>query len=228
MAADPLATAQVIVDGPWRHAAAARTACRAGAASWSAFVDTAAPPAPRLLGRVDFARCCRQAAAEFAGPHDRPVRLVPLWAGSAEEEPAADWFVAHAIQMDEGAFSVVESGPQYHDAATALPRMATCRARVWRVAHVVESRSYSPEIPLLARRGAYGVLASEVIELMSVEETEGEPLARPTAVVPAFGSWFEPRTGGLSSHPTLKRNGGSEAHVPNEMDRLTLVEAQKA
>ena len=31
-----------------------------------------------------------------------------------------------------------------------------------------------------------------------------------------------------SLDPTLKRNGGSEAHVPNEMDRLTLVEAQKA
>jgi hypothetical protein len=196
MSADSI-TAQAILDGKWTHAAKARKACLAGA--WSAFVEEVAPPSPVIVGRFDLSACRRLAADTFAGPREATVTLVPTWVGdNPDEDVAASWYVGHVMGVDDEPLRVVENGPRDSDAAPAVDRFIACKANVWRVAHVVLTRNYSPEIPLLLRRGDYGVIAAEVIEVVSAEVATGAALPRPNASIPPFCVWLEPRVDGLS------------------------------
>jgi hypothetical protein len=90
---------------------------------------------------------------------------------------------------------VQEVGPfiAVNDASPRADALWECTVRRWTAATVVESHSYAPEIPLLLRAGAFGVLALQVDEVLSVDVRETAPLPRPTREVPMFASWFEPR-----------------------------------
>lgn len=134
----------------------------------------------------------------FEGPQEATVRLIPVWAGDVPDEvPAATWYAVHAVEGVGEPLVIIERGEYLADASQRLDCVVDCRARRWRVGHVVETRSYSPEIELALRAGEHGVLENVIYELLSVEPKEDVALARPTLVVPAFSVWFEPRVAGL-------------------------------
>jgi hypothetical protein len=188
--------AQAIIDGPWQHKARALDACRRG--TWAAFVAATAPPRPALLGRWSHGACVRHAATMFAGPRRVAIDLIPVWAGGGEDEvPSTDWHVAHARCIDGGALCICETGPVDRDADPCLDLRVSCQARRWEVGHVVQTRHYSPEIPLALRRGELGVMAGEILEVIELEARPGTPLPRPISEVPPFCSWYEPRVAGL-------------------------------
>lgn len=184
--------AQKILDGRWMHAARARDACRRGA--WAAFVRDTAPKPPSLFGgRGDYRRCLERAEASLQAPSTIEVVIVPLWVCSTEDDTSTEWVTAHGLWTSEQTLSVKEVGPHFDDAAVCSDAMVECTVRAWRASTVVESRSYSPEIPLEVRAGAYGVLAISVDEVISVKVIEADPIPRPAREVPMFASWFEPR-----------------------------------
>jgi hypothetical protein len=202
MNGDLIAMAQTIVDGPWQHATRARSACQSG--SWTAFVNSVTPPAPILWGRWDLASCRELAAGTCEEPKDVVLRIFPLWVGeNPSEEPAASWYLDHAMSIDDQPLSVIGSAPIGRDADPAIDRPTVCEARVWRAAVVVEARSYSAEVPMLLRQGSYGVLAMRIVEILRAESASGEALPRPNITVPPFCTWCEPRAGGLDRMTAL-------------------------
>ncbi len=207
MTSSLLPTAQRIVDGPWQHASGAREACAGGPSAWAAFVETSAPLAPFVFGRLDHARCRDDAAMRFIGPVEVMVRLLPVWACEAFEEPRDGWVRAHAIAVATEPFEAQETRPFVEDAEPALDVALTCKARSWITAVVVETGSYAPGVALLARRGAYGVLERRVLELLAVEADAGEPQPRPSSIVPAFSTCFEPRSSTEVLPYELRRRG---------------------
>ena len=96
-----IAIVQRVLDGPWRHASAARQACRDGA--WAAFVRGAAPARPTLFGRGDHARCIVLAESAPTGPILGSLELVPLWGCLTYETPADDWVAVHGAPEDRQA-----------------------------------------------------------------------------------------------------------------------------
>jgi hypothetical protein len=135
----------------------------------------------------------------FAGPREVTVELVPAWAGDVPDEvPAASWFAVHAMRVDGGAISIIETGEFLEDAEPRAEHAIRCRARHWSVGNVVLARSYAPDIELALRGSQFGVLAGDLYELTSAEAVPGTPRARPAQVVPAFSCWFEPRIDGLT------------------------------
>lgn len=196
MSTELAAVAQAILDGKWRHAAAARAACRDG--SWAAFVARTAPPRPVLLGRFDHAACVERAVAMFSGPREVDFELLPIWVVDNEEEPSAEWVRAHATRVEGEPLARAEPGPLLEDAEPLLDVRVHGRARMWSVGNVAPSRSYAPGIELALRRGELCVVAGLVLDVVSVEATPHPPRARPTLVAPPFCVWVEPRVEGLS------------------------------
>ena len=193
---DDRETVQRIVDGKWRFAARAREACARG--EWRAFVKEHAPPVPRLFGRREIEECRARAIEAFSGPRAVAVRLVPTWVADADEGESDQWFMGHALFQGDAAPGATEIGPRSEDVELRVDRAVVCEARAWRVAYVVESRSYAPDIAMLFRGERHSVLEGEVIEIASARAEDGAPVPRPRVVVPPFASWFEPRVDGLS------------------------------
>ena len=194
-----IATCQALVDGPWQHAVAARAACVAG--TWEAFVVGSAPAAPLLVGRLDFAACLRLATGATEPPEEVDVELIPLWAGdNPDDDDAASWFVAHGMKLGAKPLHVVEAGPIGHDAARPLHALVSCRARVWSRTVVVDASSYSADVPLRLRRGGYGALEIQVMEILTARSVDGgEALPRPTEIVPMFSRRYRPRVTGVGA-----------------------------
>jgi hypothetical protein len=190
-----LDAAQAIVDGPWRHAARARHACVEG--QWRRFIAATSPRAPRLIGRFDHAACVTAAATMCTGPEAVVVDVVPVWACSADECASRVWVAVHAMRIGGDNVCIVESGPHDVDARPSLSHAVTCRARRWRIANVVDSRSYAPDIAMSVRRGAYGVVAGDVLALDDISAAVGDAQPPPHVEVPPFCTWFEPRVSGV-------------------------------
>ncbi len=194
-----LATLQRLLDGPWRHAAASRAACRDNA--WEAF-QCEQMPTPgwhRPLLRRSYEQCLERAVSLVSGPVDVVLDIIPIWvADTHETEGSADdyWFRGHAVRV--GPFGKGESGPMLDDADPAVDVRYRCEAVQWTVGNIVHSRSYAPSIELELRHAVYGVLPGDVLELNAVETVNGDPLPRPTIGVPPFCSWVEPRVTGLA------------------------------
>lgn len=140
MRSDLATIAQKILDGSWRHAQAARVACQER--SWAAFVERVAEPRALLIGRFARAACVDLAASMFSGPLETTYEIVPVWASSAEEEPFAEWFLAHAVRVGDEPFGLAETSPIFQDAALSLSARVTGRLRQWRVGHVVPTSAY--------------------------------------------------------------------------------------
>jgi hypothetical protein len=192
-AAAKVLSAQTLLQGPWKHAKAARDACRAG--NWQDFAISIAPPRPFLCGRADYRRCLALATTAARGPELRTLTIVPLWACGTGEEPASEWIAIHGISQAGEKLYPQESGP-FIGVADAEPRVDAlwvCTVRRWRAAVVAHSWAYSPEIPLLLRAGKYAAIEVAIDEVVAVDEQICARRERPNREVPAFASWFEQR-----------------------------------
>lgn len=185
--------AQRILQGKWRHASAALAACQRDA--WASFAREVAPPRPLLVGRHDHGRCLALAERSLTGPVPRKLTLVPLWACSTEEEVSAEWVAVHGIAEPGEPLQVQETGPfiALGDASPCADAVWECTVRRWTAATVVESRSYSPEIPMKLRAGAFALCEVQLDEVVAVDAHASAALPRPTREVPIFASWFAPR-----------------------------------
>lgn len=188
-----VAIAQRILDRRWRHADAARTACREG--SWATFVRSIMPPRPSFVGRLDHAKCLALAERSLEGPVTTRVSLVPLWACSTDDAPSDVWCAAHGIAAEGEALGVHEVGP-FIDEEDVSPR-ADARweitVRRWSASTVVTKRAFAPDIPMRLRAGDFAVYDIWVDEVVDVEVHASEALPRPTVEVPMFASWLAPR-----------------------------------
>ena len=160
-------------------------------------MERVALPRPMLIGRFDRAACVELATSMFSGPVGTAYEIVPVWASAAEEEPFGEWFLAHAVRVGDDPFGLAETSPVFQDAALPLSARVTGRLRRWSVGLVVATSAYAPSVELALRRGAFGVLASTVVEVLSAEAAPGDELLRPTMEVPPFCSWVRPRVGNL-------------------------------
>ncbi|HEX8700482.1 MAG TPA: hypothetical protein VF815_16655 [Myxococcaceae bacterium] len=185
--------AQQILNGRWMYASAALRACQRG--EWAGFVREVAQAKPRLGGRRDYERCLALAERSLVGPVLKSLTLVPLWACSTEDGMSTEWVAVHGVAQDGQPLQVQESGPfiDVEDASPRVDALWECTVRRWTAATLVESRFYSPEIPLLLRAGEFGVLELRIDEVLSVDARETGLLPRPVREVPMFASWFEPR-----------------------------------
>lgn len=205
-----LEVARRVLDGPFRHAAAAREACRRG--SWAELAARAAPERPGLFGgRGDWTACVELASRTFAGPTPVRITIVPAWACSTDEGASTEWVEVHAVFVAPAdvhtlvAPYIAETGPWYDAADPRLDEIVVLRANAYDAAWVVRTASYAPSIELLLRRGKYGVLATRVLDVLDLAEggyrdgaqvRAGETLPCPVIEVPPFCSWVEPRVGG--------------------------------
>jgi hypothetical protein len=187
----PKTIAQQVFNGPWVHSAAALEACRRG--QWANFARKAAPRRPLLLGRFGYARCIEVAAGSLKGPLTTEVTLLPLWACQSHETPSTKWVVVHGAVWNGQPLEVIESGPFLDDVPLRVDALWKCSVRQWTAASVVKSERYGDSVALVVRLGAFAVLETRLVEVVSVDVHEAETLPRPQREVPIFAYWFEPR-----------------------------------
>jgi hypothetical protein len=185
---------RILADG-WKHAGAARDACRAG--SWGDFLRERAG----RLGWTAFEhkKCLELATSLYAGPHEQRTTLIPVWIGNNEgEEPDDTWFKGHVeLVGDDPTPRHVGIGNPFEDAEPSVEEVVHCRSRAWTVGHVVSTRDYAEGIELAYRGKRHGVLQAEVVEVLEATAAPSTPLPRPTILVPPWCTWLEPRVAEL-------------------------------
>lgn len=190
-------TAQAVIDGPWRQAAAAVEACRTNA--WPAFVRVSAPPSPWLLGAIGYRQCIARAAKTFAGPRETTAELIPVWVCDTEDASSEEWYAAHAQRLDGGQLDIIEPAPYSGDAPHRLDARVVCSVEVWQVGLVVANRDYAPGVRMLAQYGDYSVFERPIVRVTAARAIAGAALDRPPLSVPMYCNWVEPRVDGLAT-----------------------------
>ncbi len=163
-------------------------------AAWAEFAREIAPRRPLLLGHFDYARCLDLAKRSLKGPLTTIVPLVPIWVCRTEDAVSTEWVAVHGAAWADRPLELQERAPFLHDAWPRADALWSCHVRRWTAATVVKRDEYGSSIPLKHRAGAFGVLELQIVEVLSVDVRETEPLPRPTREVPIFAWWYEPRT----------------------------------
>lgn len=219
-----LAACQRIVDGPFRHAADGRAA--AVAREWPAFARRIAPARPLVL-RGDWSACVEFAAGLYRGPAHVIATIVPVWACSAAEVESLEWVKVHAIVVDDAPY-IAETGPYFFQQdGPVISELVEFEARRYEVGYVVRSESYAPSIELALRRGAFGVVATNMIVLDRIRAASdrapsaGSPLPPPDLEVRPFSTRFEVRVAGVPQAIATAIAGLSFSASADEWDEAT-------